>query len=119
MASCRNRSGIGPGCQEQRGRGKGEWKEDVGGEKGRPQGGAGGGVLSWEWKEVMRLRRLAQPRECNGYSINGPAHAGEPEKLTQQDSGLLGGQATASDQGRANTHPAGTQAAAFRAGETL
>lgn len=61
-------------------------------------------MLSWEEKEVMRLRRLAQPRGCNEYSINVPAYAGELEKLTQQDSGLLGGKATA---------------VAFRAGETV
>lgn len=76
-------------------------------------------MLSWEEKEVMRLRRLAQPRGCNGYSINVPAYAGELEKLTQQDSGLLGGKATASDQAEQIPTLPGHRAVAFRAGETV
>lgn len=69
-----------------------EWErmENVGG-----QGGPGE-VLSWGWEKVMRLRHLAQPPECNVYSINVPDYAGQLEKLTQQDSRLLGGKPTAS-----------------------
>lgn len=88
---------------------KGVWKEDVGGE----------GVLSWEWKEVMRLRRLAQPRECNGYSINVPAHAGELEKLTQQDSDSLEDRPRLLTRAEQIPTPPGHRAAAFWAGETL
>lgn len=89
--------------------------EDVGGEERQ----APGEVLSWEWKEVMRLRRLAQLTERNGYSINVPAYAGELEKPTQQDSGSLEERPRLLTKAEQIPTRPGHRAVAFRAGETL
>ena len=61
---------------------------------GREAGPGGGAAVGTGGGH--RLRHLAQPPECNGYSINVPDDAGELETLTQQDSRLLGGKPTAS-----------------------